>query len=93
MGFSLFFMQKYVYGARRAAGYVLPPKARRFSFQKGREKMDAVNRLIQAGIPSDCASATVLEFEARGDAAGLAHYVRDAEARAAGRKGARACLD
>lgn len=49
--------------------------------------MDAVNRLIQAGIPSDCASATVLEFEAREDAAGLDRYLMDAEARAAGRKG------
>lgn len=54
--------------------------------------MDAVNRLIQAGIPSDCASDTVLEFEARGDDAGLERYVQDAEARAVGRKGARACL-
>lgn len=48
--------------------------------------MDAVNRLIQAGIPSDCATATVLEYEARGDAAGLEYYVQAAEARAAGRK-------
>lgn len=54
--------------------------------------MDAVNRLIQAGIPSDCATATVLEFEARGDAAGLDRYVMDAEARAAGRKEASTCL-
>lgn len=55
--------------------------------------MDAVNRLIQAGIPSDCATATVLEFEARKDAAGLENYVRDAEGRAAGKKGAGVCLD
>lgn len=54
--------------------------------------MDAVNRLIQAGIPSDCATVTVLEFEARRDAAGLEHYVQDAEAKAAGRKEAGACL-
>lgn len=51
--------------------------------------MDAVNRLIQAGIPSDCATATVLEFEARGDAAGLDRYVMDAEARAVGKRGAK----
>lgn len=54
--------------------------------------MDAVNRLIQAGIPSDCATATVLEFEARGDAAGLETYVQDTEARAAGERGAEICL-
>lgn len=54
--------------------------------------MDAVNRLIQAGIPSDCATATVLEFEARGDAAGLERYVRDAEVRLSKKKGAAACL-
>lgn len=54
--------------------------------------MDAVNRLIQAGIPSDCASAAVLEFEARGDAAGLDCYVRDTEARAAEKRGAGTCL-
>lgn len=53
--------------------------------------MDAVNRLIQAGIPSACASDTVLEFEARGDAAGLERYILDAEARAARRKGERVC--
>lgn len=55
--------------------------------------MDAVNRLIQAGIPSDCAAATVLEYETRGDAAGLEHYVQAAETKAAGRKEVRACLD
>lgn len=49
--------------------------------------MDAVNRLIQAGIPSDCATATVLEFEAKEDAAGLDRYVMDAKARAAGKRG------
>lgn len=55
--------------------------------------MDAVNRLIQAGIRSDCAAETVLQFEARGDAAGLERYVSDAEAQAAKRKGDAACLD
>lgn len=92
MGCPLLFLRKYSHGARRAAGNVLPPTARRASSQKGRDEMDAVNRLIQAGIPSDCAAASVLEFEARGDAAGLERYVRGAEARAAEKKGARACL-
>lgn len=78
---------------RRAAGNVPPPTARRFSSQKGRDEMDAVNRLIQAGIRSDCAAETVLQFEARGDAAGLERYVSDAEAQAAKRKGDAACLD
>lgn len=55
--------------------------------------MDAVNRLIQAGIRPDCATQMVLEFEARGDRAGLERYVADAEQRASGRKGERACLD
>lgn len=54
--------------------------------------MDAVNRLIQAGIPSDCATATVLEYEARKDAAGLEHYVQDAETRVARKKEAAECL-
>lgn len=55
--------------------------------------MDAVNRLIQAGIRPDCATETVLDYEVRGDHAGLDRYVEDAELRAAGRKGAAACLE
>lgn len=54
--------------------------------------MDAVNRLIQAGIRPDCANETVLQFEARGDCAGLERYVLDAEAKAAKREEGRACL-
>lgn len=77
---------------RRAAGNVPPLKARRFSSQKGRDEMDAVNRLIQAGIRPDCAAETVLRYEARGDAAGLERYVTDAEQLASERKGERACL-
>lgn len=53
--------------------------------------MDAVNRLIQAGIRPDCATETVLRYEAQGDAAGLERYVLGAEARADQKKGARAC--
>lgn len=44
--------------------------------------MDAVNRLIKAGIVSDCANTIVLEFEARGDYSGLEKYVEEAESRA-----------
>lgn len=54
--------------------------------------MDAVNRLIQAGIRSDCAENIVLQFEERNDFAGLERHVQAAEAKAAGRKGARTCL-
>lgn len=78
---------------RRAAGNVPPPTARRFSSQKGRDEMDAVNRLIQAGIRPDCAMETVLRYEAQRDTAGLERYVLDAEARAAKKKGDAACLD
>lgn len=53
--------------------------------------MDAVNRLIKAGIRPDCAVDTVLQYEAQGDAAGLEHYVLSAEAQADERKGARTC--
>lgn len=49
--------------------------------------MDAVNRLIQAGIRSDCAHDTVIQFEARGDYDGLEYYVQKQEERAARRKG------
>ena len=55
--------------------------------------LDAVNRLIQAGIRPDCASETVLQFEARGDCAGLERYVLDVEDRAARRKEGRKCLE
>lgn len=48
--------------------------------------MDAVNRLIQAGILSDCANSIVLEFEARGDMTGLENYVSKAEQMAERRK-------
>lgn len=54
--------------------------------------MDAANRLIQAGIRPDCATETVLRYEARGDAAGLKRYIQAAETQAAERKGERACL-
>lgn len=92
-GFPVFFVRKLIYGARRAAGHVLPPNARRFSSQKGRDDMDAVNRLIKAGIRSDCAAETVLRFEARGDTAGLERYVLDVESRAASKRGGSTCLD
>lgn len=82
-----FFMRKCSYGARRAAGHVLPPHARRFSSQKGRDDMDAVNRLIQAGIRSDCAAETVLQFETRGDDVGLERYILEEEKKAEIRKG------
>lgn len=82
-----FFMRKCSYGARRAAGNVRPPHARRFSSRKGRDDMDPVNRLIQAGIRSDCATETVLKFESRGDAAGLEHYILEEEKKAGIRKG------
>lgn len=74
-----FFMRKCSYGARRAAGNVRPLHARRFSSQKGRDDMDPVNRLIQAGIRSDCAAEIVLQFEARGDVAGLERYILEKE--------------
>lgn len=77
-------------GGRRVTSSRKTPAG--FSSQKGRDDMDAVNRLIQAGIRPDCATETVLMYEARGDAAGLEHYVQDAETRAAREKGAGACL-
>ena len=49
--------------------------------------MDPVNRLIQAGIRSDCATETVLQFEARGDDAGLECYILEEEKKAEIRKG------
>lgn len=52
--------------------------------------MDAVNRLIQAGIRPDCATETVLRYETQGDAAGLERYILDAEKRAKNRKECRA---
>lgn len=78
---------------RRAAGNVLPQNARWFSSQKGRDDMDAVNRLIQAGIRPDCAAETVLRYEAQGDPAGLKRYILDAETRATKRRGEPLCLD
>ncbi len=53
--------------------------------------MDAVNRLIQAGIRLDCAAETVFQYEALGDLTGLERYVQAAEEKADKRKGARAC--
>lgn len=76
---------------RRAAGHVLPQNARWCSSLKGRDDMDAVNRLIQAGIRPDCAAETVFQYEALGDLTGLERYVQAAEEKADKRKGARAC--
>ena len=93
MGFSPFFMQKLVHGDPAGGGARPPAKGPPgLLSSKGRDEMDAVNRLIQAGIRPDCAAETVLRYEARGDAAGLERYVTDAEQLASERKGERACL-
>lgn len=93
IGFLSFFVRKSVHGAPAGGGTRPTAKQPAGPLLKGRDDMDAVNRLIKAGIRPDCAAETVLRYEAQGDAAGLEHYVLGAEARADERKGARACLD
>lgn len=43
--------------------------------------MDAINRLIRAGIRPDCASETVLWFSQQGDEEGLERYIQEKEKR------------
>lgn len=41
--------------------------------------MDAITRLVQAGIRPDCAVETVVWYRSQGDDAGLESYIRSRE--------------
>ncbi len=43
--------------------------------------MDAITRLVQAGICPDCAVETVAWFRQQGNDSGLERYIQDAESR------------
>lgn len=49
--------------------------------QKGREHLDAKERLIRAGIRPDCAAETVHWFAQQGDEDGLERYILEKENR------------
>lgn len=44
--------------------------------------MDMVTRLVEAGIPPDCAVETIAWFRQQGDDNGLERYIRELERKA-----------
>lgn len=44
-------------------------------------QVDAVTRLIRAGIRPDCAADTVLWYQRRGDEDGLERYIENVESK------------
>lgn len=84
--FPSFFMRKSVHGAPAGGGTRPTAKQPAGPLLKGRDDMDAANRLIKAGIRPDCAVETVAWFRRQGDDSSLERYVSRAERKAEKRK-------